>query len=121
MKIQILIIEDNEDYRFLLSRACRREGFRPIPFHNGEEALKYLRQGGQLISAILSDLDMPICSGEKFIKEVKKNKSWNAIPIILFSAEDNLEVTALRLSVNFVHKGQKRDIAAAILEIKKLI
>lgn len=56
--------------------------------HSGTEALEYLnhsKNNGGLPCLIILDMNMPILSGIDTIKEIKKDKDYDHIPIVVFS------------------------------------
>lgn len=66
---KILIVDDEEDIRLLLTKFLRRNGFDIESAKDGYDAIQKL----QLFKAdlILSDILMPICDGYEFIKKLE--------------------------------------------------
>jgi CheY-like chemotaxis protein len=89
MKSTIIIVDDDAD-----DREAIRDAFAEthhdlnVIFHeNGNKLLDYLQQtkAHDLPSLILLDLNMPGKTGQEILKEVKTNKNFCHIPIIVFS------------------------------------
>jgi len=83
---RILIIEDNEDNRDLLSRRLRRHGFDVITAADG-------RTGVELASTeapdlILLDLNMPDLDGWQVCQMIKSNVETQHLPIIATTAHE---------------------------------
>lgn len=91
----ILVAEDDADDRFLLQTAfeqCRYSG--TLSFvENGVEAMKYLQNAKQMEDAypnlIMLDINMPKKDGYEVLKELKKDKVFEKIPVVVFSTAHN--------------------------------
>ena len=73
----VLIVEDNELNRDMLSRRLERRGYAVTIAVDGQEGLEMLNQEPDLI---ILDLEMPVMNGFEFLE-----KTTTAIPIIIFS------------------------------------
>jgi signal transduction histidine kinase/DNA-binding response OmpR family regulator len=79
----VLIVEDNEDFRFYLKDNLRAY-FQILEASNGKEGWqKTLSQHPDLI---VSDISMPIMNGIDFCKKVKHDERTVQIPLILLTA-----------------------------------
>ena len=98
---QILIIDDCEDVRFLLSLKLKKLGYKVLLAKDGLDAFEILRQCDQ-ISLILIDLMMPNYSGIDFLKEIKKDSSKKDIHILCITAsrDTSLLADARKVGVN---------------------
>ena len=81
---KILLVEDNEMNRDMLSRRLERKGFSVVTAHDGE-------QGHSLVSSempdlILMDISLPVMSGWEVTRLLKANESTRHIPIIALTA-----------------------------------
>jgi CheY-like chemotaxis protein len=93
---EIMVVEDEDEARDVMSQILEFEGFHVRGFANGAEALDYLQTGASPCLIVLDDV-MPVMDGRKFRAAVLKNPAWAKIPTIV--------VTALEPSV-------ARDLAA---------
>lgn len=85
MKEKILIVEDEKDIIKMLEYNLKKEGFRVIATHDGEDALDLaLRQYPDLI---LLDLMLPGIDGLEVCKSLKKESKTSLIPIIMLTAK----------------------------------
>ena len=85
MKEKILIVEDEKDIVKMLEYNLKKEGFRIVSCHDGEDALDLAsREGPDLI---LLDLMLPRVDGIEVCKELKKESKTSLIPIIMLTAK----------------------------------
>lgn len=78
----ILLVEDNEMNRDMLSRRLQRRNYRVISAINGEDAVIISRQLKPDI--ILMDMELPIKDGWTACKEIKQENAQ--LPIIALTA-----------------------------------
>ncbi len=71
----VLVIEDEEDIRELLSDYLPTLGIKVLTASNGEEGLKIYRENMDEISAVILDIHLPTISGFEVHKELRKLKS----------------------------------------------
>ena len=80
----ILVVDDEEGVRLYLKTALKDAGFEVETAGDGLEALEKLKENPP--DAISLDLVMPKKSGARFLYEIRKNKEWQRIPVILVTA-----------------------------------
>jgi CheY-like chemotaxis protein len=91
--LYILIAEDDADDRFLLKTAFEESGYpHALKFvENGVELIHHLKEITERKSSeefpgfILLDLNMPKKDGREVLKELKENKLFKKIPVIIFT------------------------------------
>lgn len=83
---QVLIVDDVEVNRFILSNIIKKMGYKPIQAENGKAALEVLKENE--IALILSDISMPEMDGYELATIVKADVNSRDIPIIFISAFD---------------------------------
>ena len=90
----ILIVDDEEVLRELLTEEVRNLGYRALAASNGVEALQVLEL--RRPQAILSDIRMPQMDGMALLQEVRRRK-WD-IPFVFLSgfADKETALTALK-------------------------
>ncbi len=81
---KILVIEDNEMNRDMLSRRLSRKGYTVIVARDGEEGL--VMASGELPDLIIMDLSLPRIDGWEVTRRLKADKSTRAIPVIALTA-----------------------------------
>jgi DNA-binding response OmpR family regulator len=86
---RILVVDDNESNRDMLSRRLQHEGYDVCIADSGHKALTLLST--QAVDLILLDVMMPGKNGYDVLKELKANTTWRNIPVIMISALDEIE------------------------------
>src|SRR5262245_3958654 len=93
----ILLVEDDHDIRDALGQILEEEGYRVYGAGNGREALDFLASS-PVPSLILLDLMMPVMNGWQFREEQLKDKRLAPVPVIVISADPNLQPKASTLN-----------------------
>lgn len=96
----LLVVDDSEMNRDMLSRRLTRRGYRVSAAADGRQALDMV--AAQSFDLILLDIMMPGLSGLDVLKTLRKSYTAAELPIIMATAKDQSEdiVTALRLGAN---------------------
>ena len=68
----ILVVEDNELVRSLMTRELTRAGYRVMTAEDGLEALSLYNHASEAIDLILTDLSMPRMGGAELIRTLRK-------------------------------------------------
>lgn len=97
---RILIVDDNEMNRDLLSRRLVRQGYEVSAASGGREALQLLE--AERFDLALFDVMMPEVSGLEALTELRKTRSLMDLPVIMVTAKNQSEdvVEALKLGAN---------------------
>ena len=82
--IDILIVEDNELNRDMLTRRLERKGYRVSSVGDGQQALDSIAASRPDI--VLMDMDLPVLDGWSTCGELRKNESTAALPVIALTA-----------------------------------
>ncbi|MEW5755498.1 MAG: response regulator [Pseudomonadota bacterium] len=80
----ILLVEDNELNRDMLSRRLERKGFRVATAHDGAQAIATAAK--DCPDLILMDMGLPVMDGWEVTQKLKANPATQNIPIIGLSA-----------------------------------
>ena len=81
---KILLVEDNEMNRDMLSRRLERKGHRVVVAQDGRQG--YLLAHSERPDLILMDLSLPVMDGWEVTRLLKSNGSTRHIPIIVLTA-----------------------------------
>lgn len=81
---QLLLVEDNEMNRDMLTRRLERKGYTIETASNGDEALNKIKK--HVPDLILMDMNLPIKNGWETCKEIRKNPATSNLPIIALTA-----------------------------------
>src|SRR6056297_3448223 len=85
----ILIVDDSESIREVVSFTLEIEGFDVLVGVDGIDAQKFLT--GDKIDLIITDLHMPEMDGIELIKEVRTRPEYKLIPILFLTTESQTE------------------------------
>ena len=80
----ILVVEDNEPSRDVLSRRLERRGYRVLLAGDGRQAVSLARDASP--DLILMDLGLPVLDGWDATRQLKGDAATRHIPIIVLSA-----------------------------------
>lgn len=80
----VMVVDDSDDTRELISIILRRKGYRVIEAANGKEAVELvpLTHPG----LILMDLSMPVMDGYEATRRIKALRELGGVPIVAVSA-----------------------------------
>ena len=92
---EILVVEDDDAIRGLVSDVLRDDGYRVGEASNGAEALDYVHRHRP--DLIVLDLMMPVMDGWTFVGECRRKPGCRDVPIVVTSASYDLSRTAERL------------------------
>lgn len=81
---KILLVEDNEMNRDMLSRRLERKGLRVLVAVDGEQGLALARS--EAPDLILMDMSLPVMDGWSATRHLKANPETRTIPIIALTA-----------------------------------
>ncbi len=119
--MNILIVEDKQEARYLMEILLKNKGYHTRVAENGKEALEKLET--EKIDLIISDILMPEMDGFKFCQLVKRDENMRHIPFIFYTAtyvDRKDEEFALKLGADlFLRKPMEPDKLLA--EIEKMI
>lgn len=85
MKKKILIVDDSESIREVISFTLENAGFDVSKGFDGEDALKFL--DGTKYDLVITDLHMPNMDGIEFIKNIRLISEYKFIPILFLTTE----------------------------------
>ena len=81
---KILLVEDNEMNRDMLSRRLERRGYEVAIAVNGEEGVA--KAQSESPDLILMDLSMPVMDGWQATRQIRADPAVSGLPIIAFTA-----------------------------------
>ncbi len=114
----VLVVDDHADSREMLRHMLRHDGYNALPAASAEEALAALRAARA--SLIIADYDMPGMNGLELLKALRADAATASIPVIIFTANEDLQPAALAAGADaFVVKGTL-DWAVLHREIRRL-
>jgi two-component system cell cycle response regulator DivK len=81
---KILLVEDNETNRDMLSRRLIRKGYEVVMAEDGEQAVQMAATEHPDI--ILMDMSLPVIDGWEATRRVKAHEATRVIPVIALTA-----------------------------------
>jgi CheY-like chemotaxis protein len=82
--VRVLLVEDNEMNRDMLSRRLTRKGFEVVVALDGAEAVQ--AAAADLPALILMDMSLPVMDGWEATRRIKADATTAAIPVIGLTA-----------------------------------
>ncbi|MCP4456407.1 MAG: response regulator, partial [Cytophagales bacterium] len=113
-KAFLLVVDDNEMNRDMLSRRLKRQGYMVAVAEDGYQALKMIK--AQQFDLVLLDIMMPGINGLEVLCDLRKRYAMADLPIIMSSSKDRDEdiVGALQFGANdYVMKPIEFSVALA--------
>ncbi|MBI2166764.1 MAG: response regulator [Candidatus Omnitrophica bacterium] len=83
-KHTILIVDDEPDVVFFISKICQPQGYHTLTASSGLEALKYVQELPGRIDLVLLDLRMPGMGGLEVLKSIRQHQP--DLPVIVLTA-----------------------------------
>jgi two-component system cell cycle response regulator DivK len=122
---KILLIEDNEVNRDMLSRRLERKGYSVVTAHDGEQG--HSLACSEMPDLILMDISLPVRNGWEVTRLLKNNASTRHIPIIALTAhawvtdrEKAFEAGCDDYDIKPVEFGRLSEKIENLLTVKKL-
>ncbi|MBO8128323.1 MAG: response regulator [Peptococcaceae bacterium] len=91
---KILIIDDEEEMRWVLAKAMEQEGFIPVTAGGGREGLELFFN--EKPAAVLVDLKMPDMDGLEVVRRVRQVDAQ--VPLILITGHGSIDVASAAIS-----------------------
>ncbi len=120
LKSPILLVEKDPINQAMLDRVFKNEGWNVVLKSNGKKALDYIQK--KKPSLIMTDMSMDEMSGVEFITKLRKNKSLDKTPLIVFTAKEitGEEYNSIKNSVQrFIYKGNctRDELVNGVMEV----
>lgn len=81
-RAMIMVVDDDEDVRFLCERELRNWGYVTLSASSGLEALQFLNENPN-VDLIILDIKMPTMNGFEVLKKLRDRNI--SVPVILYS------------------------------------
>ncbi len=114
VKRSVLVVEDEEDIRELVSYTLLKEGYQVASVATGEEALAYT--AAQVPDLVILDLMLPGVDGLTVCQKLRSNPATAAVGVIMLTAkgEESDVVTGLNVGANdYITKPFSRNVLVA--------
>lgn len=118
--VKILLVEDNEMNRDMLSRRLQRSGFEVVIAVDGREGLEMA--DAQAPDLILMDISLPVMDGWAATALLKERPATEAIPVIALTAHAMAGIREKSLEAGFDDYDTKPvDYQRLLRKINRLI
>jgi CheY-like chemotaxis protein len=87
----VLIVEDSDNVAPLEIALSSLEGVRILITGNGREALRLLESEAENLSAVITDLHLPLMDGFELIAAIRSQKRFGKLPILVVSGDNQPE------------------------------
>lgn len=84
MTHKILVVEDDEDNRILLTRILEAQGYSVCEAGDGGEAIRIVSE--EVPDLVLMDMGLPSVSGFEATRRIKEDPDFRKIPIVALTA-----------------------------------
>jgi DNA-binding response OmpR family regulator len=112
----VLVAEDDDTIRLLVSRMLRRAGYATEEACDGEEAIEKIRENG--ISAIILDLMMPRVSGFDVLDFLREHMPDRKCVIVLSAAAPHI-IDGLDHSVIYARFRKPLDLEEVVNAVRR--
>lgn len=87
-KTRVLVVDDMMTMRKIVAKACKDIGFVDITeAADGQKAWEALQAAQPPIGLVISDWNMPNCTGIDLLRRVRADSRYKSVPFILLTAE----------------------------------
>jgi two-component system, chemotaxis family, chemotaxis protein CheY len=91
-EVQALIVDDSSVMRKIVERSLRQAGLESLivlEAGSGVEGLEVLK--AKRVDLILSDINMPAMDGLEFVRQLRKQRLAEGVPIVMITTESSEE------------------------------
>ena len=81
---KILLVEDNEENRDMLSRRLTRRGYKVVIAMDGEQGVTMAQT--EALDLILMDINLPVLDGSEATRQLRAAAATRSIPVIALTA-----------------------------------
>lgn len=96
-QIKILIIDDENEYSFLLKRNLERRSYKVLVASDGKKGLQLARRHKP--NLIFLDIMMPGMNGIEVLKNLKENVDTLSIPVVMLTGREDEQTKQMAASL----------------------
>jgi PAS domain S-box-containing protein len=115
----ILLVEDEDEVRFIAKELLKMFGFTVLEAVNGKEALEMYQKNAADIMLVFTDIGMPVMDGYELVEKLKKLKP--ELPIIISTGYGDADVKERIGSDNIARIARKPYNADKLREVLKSV
>jgi two-component system chemotaxis sensor kinase CheA len=117
---RVLVVEDSDFFRQLLVPTLSAAGYEVTAAGSAAEALR-LRDGGLMVDAIVSDIEMPEIDGLAFVRLVRQDGAWARLPVIALTARSGAMDADAGRDAGFTDYVQKMQREALLESLRQCL
>ena len=87
-----MVVDDDPSVREALTDFLSDEGFRVRDAVNGAHALDQLASSPEVPVLMILDLSMPVMTGYELLRQMKADKAWAPLPVLVLSGTLDEEI-----------------------------
>ena len=91
MKKTILVVDDFASIRQFVCETLEKKGYNALGAANGNEAFQVLQSKQGEIDLVLTDYNMPDCTGFELLKKIKTSTDVAGVPVVFLTTESSPE------------------------------
>jgi len=111
----IMIVDDEEDIREVLSITLTDMGYDVLEAENGEKALKLFRENRPMI--VLTDIKMPGMDGVELLQKIKNENPYTQVIMITGHGDTDVAIKSLKYeAIDFITKPISNDALEIALQ-----
>ncbi len=114
--MRALVIDDSRAMRTILTRTMSGFGFEVEAVGDGQQALDAMHRGPRP-DICLIDWNMPVMNGLEFIVEVRKNRDWRDVTLMMVTTEAE-QANIVRALAAGAHEYVIKPFTADVIEGK---
>ena len=119
-----MVIDDSRVIRMILTNTLKELGYEVCQAANGKEAMASPELESDKLSLILLDWNMPEMNGIEFLEQLRLDKSFSSVPVIMVTTETEVGqmVRALESGANdYMMKPFTKEMVADKLHVMGLL
>ncbi|MBU0553258.1 response regulator [Myxococcota bacterium] len=116
-----LVIDDSTAMRLILRGILQDLGFEVSVASDGLEGFEMLPQLAAKLNVILVDWNMPNMDGYAFLRQVRKDKAYRKIPVLMVTSESDIKKIQKAFAVGASEYLMKPFTAEALREKLELV
>ena len=115
MGLKVLLVDDSETVRRIVSLMLQQAGHKPIQAANGLEAVEKL--ACHSIDLVISDLNMPKMDGIEFVRKLRQTPGLEQMPFIMLTTQAHERLSAIEAGADmFIAKPVTPEALVGALE-----
>ncbi len=118
---RLLLVDDSSFFRNMLSPVLSAAGYDVVTAIDPIEALKILRDQGEVFDIIVSDIEMPKMNGFEFAETLNKDKNFKDLPIVALSSHISPGAIERGREVGFYDYVAKFDREGLVTALKETL